>query len=100
MVVYTQEMTREQEKLRTGQKTYHDVVFEEEIKNLINITNGHYEKYAHPLHRTPDQNPDPPDIHLARSIRMRSNTASMSYSQPETGIAKSRLMWVVCTGTW
>lgn len=32
-----------QAKLRTGDKNFHDGVFEEEIKNLINITHGHYD---------------------------------------------------------
>ena len=36
-------MFKEQDKLRTGPKIYHDLVFEEEIKNLINITKGHYD---------------------------------------------------------
>ena len=36
-------MIREQGKLRTGPKIYHDLVFEEEIKNLINITKEHYD---------------------------------------------------------
>lgn len=39
-------MIREQDKLRTGSKIYHDVVFEEEIKNLVNITREHYEAYV------------------------------------------------------
>lgn len=43
MVVRVQEMIREQDKLRAGQKIYHDLVFEEEIKNLINITKEHYD---------------------------------------------------------
>ena len=35
--------------LRTGPKnSYHDKVFEEEINNLINITNEQYEKYVVP----------------------------------------------------
>lgn len=38
-----QEMIREQDKLRIGPKIYHDLVFEEEIKNLINITKEHYD---------------------------------------------------------
>lgn len=43
MVARAQEMTKEQDKLRTGPKIYHDLVFEEEIKNLINITKEHYD---------------------------------------------------------
>lgn len=42
-VARPQEMINEQDKLRTGPKIYHDLVFGEEIKNLINITKGHYE---------------------------------------------------------
>jgi len=45
-VVRAQEMIKEQDKLRTGPKIYHDLVFEEEIKNLINITKGHYDAYV------------------------------------------------------
>jgi len=36
-------MIKEQGKLRTGQKIYHDSIFEEEIKNLINIIKEHDE---------------------------------------------------------
>jgi hypothetical protein len=42
---FPQEMTKEGAGLRTGPKnSYHDKVFEEEINNLINITNEQYEK--------------------------------------------------------
>jgi hypothetical protein len=37
------------DKLRTGPKIYHDLAFEEEIKNLINTTKEQYEAYALPL---------------------------------------------------
>ncbi|KAF9784634.1 hypothetical protein BJ322DRAFT_1204776 [Thelephora terrestris] len=43
LVQWCEEMIREQDKLRTGPKIYHDLVFEEEIKNLINITKEHYD---------------------------------------------------------
>lgn len=36
-------MIREQDKLRAGPKIYHDLIFEEEIKNLINTTKEHYD---------------------------------------------------------
>jgi leucyl-tRNA synthetase len=40
-------MTKEGAGLRTGPKnSYHDKVFEEEINNLINITNEQYHLYA------------------------------------------------------
>jgi leucyl-tRNA synthetase len=40
-------MTKEGAGLRTGPKnSYHDKVFEEEVNNLINITNEQYEKYV------------------------------------------------------
>ena len=45
-ITCAQEMIREQNKLRTGPKIYHDLVFEEEIKNLINVTKEHYEAYV------------------------------------------------------
>ena len=42
-------MTKEGAGLRTGPKnSYHDKVFEEEINNLINITNEQYQLYAAP----------------------------------------------------
>ena len=50
-----QEMIKEQDKLRTGQKIYHDSVFEEEIKNLINITKEHYEACVSPSRSRGDQ---------------------------------------------
>jgi len=43
-----QEMIKEQGNLRAGPKIYHDSVFEEEIKNLINITKEHYEAWVSP----------------------------------------------------
>jgi hypothetical protein len=46
---FPQEMMKESAGLRTGPKnSYHDKVFEEEINNLINITNEQYEKYVVP----------------------------------------------------
>jgi hypothetical protein len=47
LITFPQEMTKEGAGLRTGPKnSYHDKVFEEEINNLINITNEQYEKYV------------------------------------------------------
>ena len=39
-------MIKEQGNLRAGPKIYHDLIFEEEIKNLINTTKEHYEAYV------------------------------------------------------
>lgn len=39
-------MTKDADKLRHGPKIYHDLVFEEEIKDLINTTKKHYDGYA------------------------------------------------------
>lgn len=39
-----QEMTTDQSGLRHGPRAYHDNVFEEEINELINITNKHYDE--------------------------------------------------------
>ena len=36
-------MVKDREKLRRGQKSYHDEIFENEINDLINITQSHYE---------------------------------------------------------
>jgi leucyl-tRNA synthetase len=36
-------MVAESAKLRSGLRNYHDRVFEEDIKDLINITQRHYE---------------------------------------------------------
>jgi leucyl-tRNA synthetase len=36
-------MAKDKEKLRNGQRNYHDDIFENEINNLINITQSHYE---------------------------------------------------------
>jgi len=41
-------MIKEQGNLRAGPKIYHDLIFEEEIKNLINITKEHYEACVSP----------------------------------------------------
>ncbi|KAH9990344.1 leucyl-tRNA synthetase [Russula vinacea] len=44
VLIIAQEMTKEGAGLRTGPKnSYHDKVFEEEINNLINITNEQYQ---------------------------------------------------------
>lgn len=39
-------MTKDADKLRHGPKIYHDLVFEEEIKDLINTTKKNYDGYA------------------------------------------------------
>jgi len=36
-------MIKNESSLRTGEKQYHDRVFEEEINELINVTQQHYE---------------------------------------------------------
>jgi hypothetical protein len=47
-------MTKEGAGLRTGPKdSYHDKVFEEEVNNLINITNEQYKLYAASLYIYP-----------------------------------------------
>jgi hypothetical protein len=42
-------MTKDADKLRDGPKIYHDLVFEEEIKDLVNTTKKHYDGYVLPL---------------------------------------------------
>ena len=42
-------MIKSQSELRKGPKNYHDLVFEEEIKELITVTKSHYELYV--LHK-------------------------------------------------
>jgi leucyl-tRNA synthetase len=42
LINWCEEMEKEKSKLRTGEKNFHDKVFEEEIKELINTTYGHY----------------------------------------------------------
>lgn len=36
-------MVKDDANLRRGDKNYHDKVFEHEINELINVTQGHYE---------------------------------------------------------
>ncbi|KAI0063343.1 leucyl-tRNA synthetase [Artomyces pyxidatus] len=44
LLAWCEDMTKDQSALRTGPRnSYHDKVFEEEVNNLINITNTHYE---------------------------------------------------------
>ncbi|THH28181.1 hypothetical protein EUX98_g6001 [Antrodiella citrinella] len=43
LVSWCEEMIKDDSKLRTGDKNYHDRVFEEEVNDLVNITKGHYE---------------------------------------------------------
>ncbi|KAF8622600.1 hypothetical protein AX15_006860 [Amanita polypyramis BW_CC] len=40
---WCEDMVKDKEKLRQGQRNYHDDVFENEINDLINITQTHYE---------------------------------------------------------
>ena len=40
-------MEKDKSKLRSGEKNFHDKVFEEEIKELINTTYRHYEACVH-----------------------------------------------------
>lgn len=39
-------MTDDQPKLRKGERNYHDRVFEEEVYNLVNITQKFYEEWV------------------------------------------------------
>ena len=41
-------MVKDQGNLRHGPRTYHDQVFEQEVNDLINITQSHYEVYVKP----------------------------------------------------
>ncbi|KAF7320806.1 hypothetical protein HMN09_00167000 [Mycena chlorophos] len=43
LIMWCEEMVKEQASLRQGAKEYHDNVFEHEINDLINITKSHYE---------------------------------------------------------
>ena len=43
LINWCEEQEREKSKLRTGEKNFHDKVFEEEIKELINTTYKHYD---------------------------------------------------------
>ena len=43
---WCEEMVKDKDSLRTGEKNYHDKVFEHEINELINITQSHYEAYV------------------------------------------------------
>ena len=43
-------MIKDEANLRHGPRTYHDNVFEEEIGDLINITQSHYEASVRLLH--------------------------------------------------
>ncbi|TCD60815.1 cytosolic leucyl tRNA synthetase, partial [Steccherinum ochraceum] len=43
LIGWCEEMIKDDSALRTGEKNYHDTVFEEEVNDLINITKGHYE---------------------------------------------------------
>jgi leucyl-tRNA synthetase len=38
-----QEMIKDDAKLRQGEQNYHDMIFVNEINELINVTQGHYE---------------------------------------------------------
>ncbi|TCD62832.1 cytosolic leucyl tRNA synthetase [Steccherinum ochraceum] len=43
LIGWCEEIIKDDSALRTGEKNYHDKVFEEEVNDLINITKGHYE---------------------------------------------------------
>ena len=43
LINWCEEMEKDKSKLRSGERNFHDKVFEEEIKELINITYKHYE---------------------------------------------------------
>ncbi|KAF8201405.1 hypothetical protein BJ912DRAFT_500295 [Pholiota molesta] len=44
LLAWCEEMVKDQANLRHGPRTYHDQVFEQEINDLINITQSHYDK--------------------------------------------------------
>ncbi|KDR74066.1 hypothetical protein GALMADRAFT_141803 [Galerina marginata CBS 339.88] len=43
LLAWCEEMVKDQDNLRHGPRNYHDSVFEEEVNDLINITQSHYE---------------------------------------------------------
>ena len=43
---WCEEMVKDQANLRHGPRNYHDQVFENEVNDLINITQSHYEAYV------------------------------------------------------
>ncbi|KAI0077647.1 leucine-tRNA ligase [Panus rudis PR-1116 ss-1] len=45
LISWCEEQVQNGDKLRTGERNFHDRVFEEEINNLINITEGHFAEY-------------------------------------------------------
>jgi leucyl-tRNA synthetase len=54
---WCEEMVKDQANLRHGPRNYHDQVFENEVNDLINITQSHYEAYVQlfrslPLYQT------------------------------------------------
>jgi leucyl-tRNA synthetase len=49
--LFFQDTVVEKSKLRGGPRNYHDRVFEEEIKDLVNITQSHYEAWVLPPRR-------------------------------------------------
>ncbi|PPQ63439.1 hypothetical protein CVT24_004971 [Panaeolus cyanescens] len=42
LLAWCEDMVNDKAKLRHGEKNYHDLVFEQEIQDLVNITKGHY----------------------------------------------------------
>ncbi|KAF9054244.1 hypothetical protein BJ165DRAFT_696298 [Panaeolus papilionaceus] len=42
LLAWCEDMVNDKAKLRHGEKNYHDIVFEQEIQDLVNITKGHY----------------------------------------------------------
>lgn len=76
-------MIKDEAKLRHGAKGYHDLIFEEEIKDLINITTTHYEAYRHPkLPLTV------PHMFLEPTIKMRSSMGFSNCNQRVIGTVK------------
>lgn len=43
LIAWCEEMAGPDTKLRTGEKNFHDGIFETEVNNLINITKGHFD---------------------------------------------------------
>ncbi|KIL65368.1 hypothetical protein M378DRAFT_125552 [Amanita muscaria Koide BX008] len=43
LVGWCEDMVKDKDKLRHGERTYHDEIFENEVNELINITQSHYE---------------------------------------------------------
>jgi hypothetical protein len=83
-------MFKDKDKHRHGERNYHDKIFENEVNDLINITQSQYEACVNLI--LVNLSSSLTSVIIARITKVLLNTTSMSSNLLATGIVKSPWM--------